>query len=89
MSTPWVEKEDGPDCMCGYPTVVTKLGDKWFLLCLFHTAEAGQLIPLPSEKPDDWENNMEHLLARYYDTHDSVTGELMPRDEWAHGSTWE
>jgi hypothetical protein len=28
------------------------------------------------------------VLAAYYDTHDSVTGELLPENEWAHGSTW-
>lgn len=28
-------------------------------------------------------------LVRWHDTHDAVSGRLLPSEEWAHGSIWE
>jgi hypothetical protein len=56
----WTDNEEGPDCFCGNPTVVKKQDDGSWLLCLFHTHEAGTMFPLPPEKPDGWPT-IEHL----------------------------
>ena len=51
----WV-KEKGPECFCGMPTMVHVDDDgKAWLLCVFHTNEAGAMFPLPKNgRPDDW-----------------------------------
>jgi len=52
---PWADKEPGPDCACGDPTVVvldpTGRATLW---CLWHSKEAGATFDLPSDRPDHW-----------------------------------
>ena len=54
----WTDKEEGPTCYCGMPTVVVVDEDgKADLLCIFHTQAAGALFRLPRDKrPDNWPN---------------------------------
>lgn len=52
----WVDKEEGPSCYCGMPTVVVVENGEANLLCIFHTQSAGALFPLPEERPDNWPN---------------------------------
>lgn len=61
----WTENEDGPECSCGNPTVVKFSHDtgRAFLLCLFHTPEAGCWFQLPVERPDDWPWPIEQVIA--------------------------
>lgn len=55
MPRPWVENEDGPQCTCGLGTTVKLLPNgQWAALCLCHTSEAGALLTLPPEAPDDF-----------------------------------
>ncbi len=51
----WI-KEKGPECYCGMPTGVHVDEDgKAWLLCIFHTNEAGAMFPLPKDgRPDNW-----------------------------------
>lgn len=59
----WTNNEDGPDCTCGEPTVVKLVealhsgSKRAVLLCLFHSGEAGRIVPLPTQRPanfSDW-----------------------------------
>lgn len=52
----WTDKEPGPDCFCGFPTVVVLYEGRADLLCFFHTNEAGAMFPLPEERPENWPN---------------------------------
>ena len=57
--TEW-QKEKGPSCFCGAPTIVTFIADGErklpTLLCFLHEKEAGATFPLPKERPDNWPN---------------------------------
>lgn len=50
----WTENEEGPDCVCGGPTMVKLTPEGPVLVCLFHTAAEGVYSRLPPEKPADW-----------------------------------
>ncbi len=53
----WTDKEAGPQCTCGWPTVVSITeGRLPILWCFGHTKEEGAWWPLPSEKPENWPN---------------------------------
>lgn len=53
----WKRGEYGPRCSCGQPTHMIPDEDEkvWVALCMFHTYEAGAVIDMPPEKPDDFE----------------------------------
>lgn len=65
----WTDKEEGPTCYCGMPTVVVVDEDgNADLLCLFHSSEAGAIFPLPRDKrPDNWphltDNEVDVVMA--------------------------
>lgn len=59
----WIEKEPGPDCFCGCPTMVVLHDGGVDLLCFFHTNEAGAMFPLPEERPENWPNLSEDEMA--------------------------
>lgn len=70
----WKHGEAGPVCFCGLPTVVS-LKDEFGnvsvnLVCLFHTASAGAIFPLPKEKPANWpsmtDTEMHALIDQAY-----------------------
>jgi len=62
-------KEKGPDCYCGCPTwVEPKMGnDGAYLICIFHTKEAGASFPLPSCRPDNWPNLTQDEMQTFMD----------------------
>jgi len=48
----WAEIEPGPTCGCGAPTTVRIMPDRLpWLMCFFHTKEAGGIRRLPLDKP--------------------------------------
>ncbi len=53
---PWVKGESGPQCTCGWPTVVCVLEDGVHLMCFGHTKAEGAMWPLPNDKPENWPN---------------------------------
>lgn len=53
----WTDREKGPECFCGMPTmvVVSEDGKRADLMCIFHSYEAGAMFPLPVDgRPDKW-----------------------------------
>jgi len=66
----WTDNEAGPWCkhcncrtpadvICdedhGWPTVVKRMPNGSFaLMCLGHRGDAGLILPLPAEKPENW-----------------------------------
>lgn len=54
----WTDKEEGPACFCGLPTIVlvAENGDA-NLVCMFHERDTGASFPLPKDKrPENWPN---------------------------------
>ena len=52
----WIDKEEGPACFCGLPTIVMVAdnGDA-NLVCIFHDKDEGASFPLPKDKkPENW-----------------------------------
>jgi hypothetical protein len=55
--TEWIQSEQGPECYCGWPTVVVVHENGLAsLMCFGHTKEEGAMFPLPANKPDNWPN---------------------------------
>lgn len=50
----WTHGEPGPDCFCGWPTVVWVIDGLASVMCFGHTKAEGALFPLPSRRPDKW-----------------------------------
>lgn len=62
----WIDKEKGPTCFCGMPTVVSVGRDEKeaYLLCVFHDAAAGVMFPLPLDgRPENWPNMTDPEMA--------------------------
>ena len=55
----WINKEKGPECFCGMPTVISVTPDEKevHLLCIFHSDADGAMFPLPvNGRPEHWPN---------------------------------
>ncbi len=60
----WIDREKGPTCSCGWPTFVIELGNRYGLMCFFHTKAEGAMFSLPSIRPDDWSSEMPQERVR-------------------------
>ncbi len=66
----WKSGEKGPTCFCGMPTnvVVDEKTGECNLLCIFHTALAGAIFPLPkSSRPDHWPEMTDEQMSTLID----------------------
>ncbi len=65
----WVDKEKGPECFCGCPTMVSMFEDgRAVLLCIFHTGPEGAMFPLPNDgRPDSWPNVTHEEMQKLVD----------------------
>ena len=77
----WTDKEKGPVCFCGMPTVVVISTDKKesHLLCIFHEASAGVMFPLPMHgRPAHWpdltDDEMKVLVEQGFAEQDANEG---------------
>jgi hypothetical protein len=83
----WTDKEEGPACFCGMPTVVTVAENgAASLVCLYHEADRGALFPLPRDKrPDNWprltEDEVDMVMFEGQDEADSKLVQEAKGDE--------
>jgi hypothetical protein len=81
----WVDREAGPECVCGWPTFVHLHEGQASLICFGHTKEEGASFPLPKVKPEKWpgldHNEMAALVSQGMKEHGLSPGDDVPGPE--------
>lgn len=72
------DKEPGPLCFCGNPTLVSNIceDEAPILLCFFHTKTEALIFELPFERPLNWPNLTPEEMDKYFNKN---TGYLTPK----------